>query len=301
MSTLFRHGNGFLSQPLPEIWQAGTFTPVSAQAIPVFMNLVPFPAFLSILASPLPADPPELLSAGEYLEVKWETLAGHSYSLQQAENLNSWETLPYVFAGTGERRRFRLPPPWPRRFVRLRSSPHGDTDDDLLPDAWEWRIFGDLNAAPGEDPDGDGRSNLQEYREGTPPRDFYNGLPVRLELHGDSSPVLAPGTVSGDALFLSLRTENDEPMPSAPVRFFSFSGEASFYHEGSAHAELTLFTDANGEIQPASHNLRLRAPEEPGTIHRLLVQAGAQRREIQLRVGAGDTPGPPRQLRRNTH
>jgi len=44
-----------------------------------------------------------------------------------------------------------------------------DSDGDLLPDDWEKLFFPDLSQPAGDDPDGDGRSNLQEYQDGTNP------------------------------------------------------------------------------------------------------------------------------------
>lgn len=44
-----------------------------------------------------------------------------------------------------------------------------DTDGDGLPDDWELAYFGTLDATPGGDPDGDGRTNLEEYENGTNP------------------------------------------------------------------------------------------------------------------------------------
>jgi hypothetical protein len=44
-----------------------------------------------------------------------------------------------------------------------------DTDNDGLPDDWEMFYFGNLNQGPNDDPDGDGVSNLAEYRAGTDP------------------------------------------------------------------------------------------------------------------------------------
>src|SRR6185436_12568825 len=44
-----------------------------------------------------------------------------------------------------------------------------DSDGDGLPDEWELAWFGDLNATPDGDPDGDGQSNAQELANGTNP------------------------------------------------------------------------------------------------------------------------------------
>ena len=46
-----------------------------------------------------------------------------------------------------------------------------DTDGDGLPDDWELAHFGSLAHAGNGDPDGDGVSNLNEYRAGTDPND----------------------------------------------------------------------------------------------------------------------------------
>jgi hypothetical protein len=44
-----------------------------------------------------------------------------------------------------------------------------DTDNDGLPDDWENQYFGNLDQGPNEDPDDDGKTNLQEYNDGTNP------------------------------------------------------------------------------------------------------------------------------------
>jgi len=44
-----------------------------------------------------------------------------------------------------------------------------DSDHDGLPDAWERLHFGSIAPQPGEDPDGDGFTTLEEYRLGTSP------------------------------------------------------------------------------------------------------------------------------------
>jgi hypothetical protein len=44
-----------------------------------------------------------------------------------------------------------------------------DADGDGLPDSWEIAYFGDLTAMPDDDSDGDGRSNREEYENGSNP------------------------------------------------------------------------------------------------------------------------------------
>jgi len=55
-----------------------------------------------------------------------------------------------------------------------------DTDNDLLPDAWEMYYFGDLNQTGDMDYDGDGETNLEEYM-----RDDVNMNPASWDTDGD--------------------------------------------------------------------------------------------------------------------
>lgn len=55
-----------------------------------------------------------------------------------------------------------------------------DTDNDLLPDAWEMFYFGNLNQTGDMDFDGDGETNLQEYM-----RDGYDMNPANWDSDGD--------------------------------------------------------------------------------------------------------------------
>ncbi len=56
-----------------------------------------------------------------------------------------------------------------------------DTDDDNLPDGWEWMYFGTLGYGGYDDPDGDGANNLQEYTES-----LYDSDPMNPDTDGDS-------------------------------------------------------------------------------------------------------------------
>lgn len=90
-----------------------------------------------------------------------------------------------------------------------------DTDQDGLPDEWELKYFGEDPAAPGEDADGDGQTNLQEYQAGTDPRNFYNGIdPVTETLHGAAE---GPNGV----IAMMVRKPDGSPWANAPYNFDS--------------------------------------------------------------------------------
>ncbi len=70
-----------------------------------------------------------------------------------------------------------------------------DSDDDKLPDYWEMLHFGHLDFTGDDDPDGDGRTNFQEFVEGTRPK--------------DASSVFRPAIAWSEDKGLHLRWPND--------------------------------------------------------------------------------------------
>lgn len=90
-----------------------------------------------------------------------------------------------------------------------------DTDQDGLPDEWELKYFGEEPAGPGEDSDGDGQTNLQEFQAGTDPKNFYNGVnPLTETLHG------AAEGPNGE-IAMMVRKPDGTPWANAPYNFDS--------------------------------------------------------------------------------
>jgi hypothetical protein len=93
-----------------------------------------------------------------------------------AEDYHLWSWSPGVDAGDPSSDFSQEPQP---NGGRINMGAYGNTpkaattsrnsDKDRLPDDWEMYFFGDLDQGPTDDPDGDGRSNFEEYQEGTNP------------------------------------------------------------------------------------------------------------------------------------
>ncbi len=62
-----------------------------------------------------------------------------------------------------------------------------DTDNDHIDDAWEYRQFGDLSASGSTDDDGDGSTDLAEFRAGTDPADELDFLDIVFHEFDDSA------------------------------------------------------------------------------------------------------------------
>ncbi|MBN1676546.1 MAG: fibronectin type III domain-containing protein, partial [Kiritimatiellae bacterium] len=68
----------------------------------------------------------------------------------------------------------------------------GDANGSGLDDAWEFQYFADGIAEPGDDPDADGLSNLEEYIVGTDPVGGDDVLAVDISISGEGVVVTIP-------------------------------------------------------------------------------------------------------------
>src|SRR5690606_4633564 len=106
-------------------------------------------------------------------------------------------------------------------------NPHYDTDGDGMDDAWEMEHFGTLDRDGSGDFDGDGRTDLEEFQDGTDPRisQVVPGMPQILSptydaevLDGTEAPWLAELAVTNG--------EHSENMGAITVLFEAYADEA---------------------------------------------------------------------------
>lgn len=135
----------------------------------------------------------------------------------------------------------------------------GDKDDDGLPDAWEQGIIdadsGDEiddigEVLSGDDFDGDGLTNLQEYQQSSDPADFYNGeLPSLAIISGDGQEG-SPGDFLAGPLVVRVSSGGSGWLSNAPVVFSidPAGGLSDSYGATNAYASLALRSDGQGLV-----------------------------------------------------
>src|SRR6202035_3029305 len=134
-------------------------------------------------------------------------------------------------------------------FLRVRI-----VEGQVLPDDWQVENFGHAGVDPGADPDGDGRSNFDEFLHGTDPNDYYDGQPVHLEIVSGNN---QEGVVSSflSAPLVVRVTRNDQPLINAPVQFLVVRGDATFSATSTdpnlASSTIGRITDADGLVSVA--------------------------------------------------
>lgn len=115
-----------------------------------------------------------------------------------------------------------------------------DEDTDGLPDEWENKYFGEEPAAPGDDADGDGLTNLQEFHAGSDPKDFFNGVKPSFESLHDGGP--GP---DGE-LAMIVRKPDGTPWANAPMTFTVDQGQRRITASPGATFVWQLEVRANG-------------------------------------------------------
>ena len=163
-----------------------------------------------------------------------------------------------------------------------------DVNDNGIPDAWEIRYFGGPNApggGAGDDPDHDGRSNLEEYRQGSDPTDYYNGTQPVLTVVGGDQQSAPAGMFNPGPFEILVRSAAGTVLANAPVNFTVTQGEgkvASASDGSSAPTStLTVLTDGSG-IARACY----RQPDEFGPAG--VVSVGARNAQVSIATSTAD-------------
>jgi hypothetical protein len=127
-------------------------------------------------------------------------------------------------------------------FGSVTSSPVSlwtDSNGNGIPDWWEWAYFGDLNQPADGDFDGDGVSNIDEYREGTNPTNAASYDP-RLYIQSIRGRVVVtpdlPYYIMGQEVALTA-------LPDAGEVFLGWSGGA-----GGTNTSISLLMNSNQTV-----------------------------------------------------
>lgn len=128
-----------------------------------------------------------------------------------------------------------------------------DLDSDGLPDDWETALTGNLAslAASGDDPDGDGLSNRQEYEGGTDPNDYYNGVTPVVTLVTGSGQTIYNGERTKNPLVFKVTTDGTTPLVGAPLllEHLELIGSIETVDGDTLATALTLKTGDDGLVK----------------------------------------------------
>lgn len=175
-----------------------------------------------------------------------------------------------------------------------------------IPVSWKQAVIDDSNHAfydpentvavladlsPLDDYDGDGRSNLFEYQDGTDPADFFNGVTPSLVINLGNHQAAEPGDFLDMPLLVQVENPDGEPYLNAPVLFETngYSGLSPIRSEpdGGLLDHLSMRTRSLGAMA------FYRAPLNTGLYKVSVRLPGGQSAEFDLAAynpPAADTP-----------
>jgi len=133
-----------------------------------------------------------------------------------------------------------------------------DTDTDGLSDVWEQQIIDfspddDITSVaqvlPGDDFDGDGLTNLEEYLQGSDPRDYYNGQAPVVVIRGGDSQSGLPGEIVPLPLWVRIKNADHVAIPYATIRYSieGANGQIALSPTGTFLTTQDIQTDSQGE------------------------------------------------------
>ena len=238
------------------------------------------------------------------LSLAWQGQSGITYTLQTSTDLVNWSTLPYVVEGSDLDESYFLEKTNSLTFARLRYDSDGDTDDNSLPDLWEWQHFGYIGVSPDADPDLDGRTNAGEWLAQTDPNDFYNGEWPIIQLSCGTDWLVPAGSVSTQSLSFLVTRPSGKPWIHAPVnlevigdgtRLVIVQADTSMFAD-----RLQLWTDETGRLRTDSQPIHVEASPGGGTVGELAIHAGKAEVTVRVHSIANTYGPPPRSLTRLT-
>ena len=125
-----------------------------------------------------------------------------------------------------------------------------DLDQDQLPDDYERSLTGDLGSLNGaNDSDFDGVLDLDEWRQGSNPLDFFNDDPPEITLVSTELQTIRSGEVAPEPLIFEV-TRDGVVLPNAPVevRHLEDIGRLVIPGLGVVGNQTNLITDESGRI-----------------------------------------------------
>ena len=169
-----------------------------------------------------------------------------------------------------------------------------DGDHNGLPDLWEQQYFGRTGIDPNADFDGDGISNLQEYRNHSDPTDFFNGTLSKLAVRGGGDQRGNPGTLLPVPISVMVTATYSGVVWNAPVTVMIEQGAARLVPDSSGTSapstQLTLRTNSYDNEGYAVAQFYVLLPPTPDlSIIRASAQGGTRSLSVFTTAVAIDT------------